>query len=118
MMALGRAIFWLVLGLAALPAVAFIAFLIEASYRPNYDENSPEYGRYSEVFARIREQLDRRNPTNEDTIDFAALNDGQWMTACLFGGYTHPLDEMHSRGALIDNTDRARLTEARSSDFA
>lgn len=114
MMTLGRVVFWLGLGLAALPTAAFIALLVEASYKPNYDVNSPDYGRYSEVFARLREQLDQRDPTDEDILDFAALNGGQWTTACLFGGYTHPLDEMLSREAVIDNTDRVRLTEARS----
>ena len=116
MMTLGRVTFWVFVGLVALPVLAAGAFLLEASYRPNYDENN-DYGRYPEVFSYLREQLAHRDPTSQDTVDLSALNGGRWTTGCLFGGYTNPLGELQSRGALIDDRDRNRLSAAKSHGF-
>jgi hypothetical protein len=51
------------------------------------------------------------------SIDFSSLNNGEWKTACLFGGYTRPLDEMRLRGASISENDTARFTEAGTRGF-
>lgn len=57
-MTIGRAVFWVLLGLTALSALAFAALLAGAFHRLTYDANDPDYSSYSGVFARLREQLD------------------------------------------------------------
>src|SRR5262245_35602678 len=91
--------------------------LVELSYRPVNNSSDANYRRYMEVFDRLRPALDYRGTTRDDFIDFADLNDGEWKIACLFGGYTYPLETMQMLGANIDEKDRARLTEAGSRGF-
>ena len=114
---LARVILWLFSGLSALWLLAIVVFSIEAACRPKYDENHPDYRRYSELFNHLADQASRPSLPHEHTIDFSGLSGGQWTTACLFGGYTDPLREIESRGALIDEADRTRLIEARSRGF-
>jgi hypothetical protein len=53
----------------------------------------------------------------QKTITLTELNSGEWKTACLFGGYTDPLEAMRVHGANIDEKDRVRFTEAGSRGF-
>jgi hypothetical protein len=91
--------------------------LVEMSYRPTYDWDDPDYRRYSPVFARLRKELDRRDIADQDVIDLSSLNDGNWKTACVFGGYTDPLEEMRTFGATISGKDEVHLANARSRGF-
>jgi hypothetical protein len=45
-------------------------------------------------------------------IDLAPVNEGAWRTACLFGGYTRPVDRIDALSAVVSQTDRRRLAEA------
>jgi len=109
--------------LLALASVAGLCVLgigvlfYELSYKPTYDRSDTDYRRYEEAFKALWLQLDQRGATEEDSIDFSSLNNGEWKTACLFGGYTRPLDEMRLRGASISENDTARFTEAGTRGF-
>jgi hypothetical protein len=59
-------------------------------------------------------RIDQRRTSTDYSVDLSGLNNGEWKTACLFGGYTNPLDEMRALGANISEKDRARMTEAGS----
>lgn len=105
-------------GLCLLGVVALVVGLVaELSYTPVYDRADPNYHRYLEAFQRVRVPLNERGLTKEDYIDLSQLNDGDWKTACLFGGYTRPLDEMLALGATISEKDQIRLTEAGTRRF-
>ena len=95
------------------PALLFV----ELSWKPAYDQSDPDYQRYSEEFDRLRAQIDSRGTTNDDAIDLSRLNNGEWKTACLLGGYSNPLRTMQELGAKIGEKDRMRLTEAGSRAF-
>jgi hypothetical protein len=113
-MVLRRLVLLLVGSISALCVLGAIALLVELSYRPTYDQSASNYHYYLEAFNRLRVHLDQRGTTKEDSFDFSQLNNGEWKTACLFGGYTRPLDEMRALGATINEKDRVRLTEAGS----
>src|SRR5947207_3013232 len=92
---------FLVLFVGSVVALCFlvaVAVRVELSYRPAYDQSDPNYHRYLEVLERLRVALDDRGTTNEDFVDLSQLNNGEWKTACLFGGYTNPLDKMQALG--------------------
>ena len=93
-------------GIATLLAVLF--------HRPSYDVTHPNYNYFVEVFERLREPIAFRGMTNEDAVDFSQLNGGEWKVACLFGGYTDPLETMRAIGANIHEKDQVRWTKARS----
>lgn len=80
--------------------------------RPAYDRSDPDYQRYSAAFADLSKALRRRIATKDDYIDLSNLNNGQWETACLFGGYTKPLETMTALNAKIDENDRVRWSKA------
>jgi hypothetical protein len=93
-------------------ALGIALLLVELSWTPAYDHSDPNYHRYAEAFDRLRVQLDRRGATNKDFIDLSQLNNGDWKTACLFGGYMYPLGDMQALGAKISAKDRWRLSQA------
>jgi hypothetical protein len=110
----------ILLSLASLGAVCMLGvalLLYQLSHKPAYDQGDPDYRRYEEAFDGLRVKLDRRGTTEEDYVDLSMLNNGEWTTACLFGGYTMPLDEMRALGANISDKDLARITEAGSRGF-
>ena len=53
----------------------------------------------------------------EDAIDLSRLNNGAWKMACIFAGYTNPLEDMRALGANIDQKDELRLTAATTRGF-
>lgn len=116
-MSLGELVRPIIKTIAALSVLGALMLLVKSSYRPIYDQSDPNYGRYLEVFNRLRPDLDYRGATKDDFIDLSDLNNGEWKTACLFGGYTSPLDTMRTLGANVAEKDRARLTEAGSRGF-
>lgn len=95
-----------VLALSAIPVV-LIALLVFAP-RPAYDRAHPDYVVFAERFAEARRELEHRP---EAVIDLASLNQGSWRTACLFGGYTRPVEHMIALGAVVTQADRNRLAE-------
>jgi hypothetical protein len=110
----------ILLSLASLGAVCMLGVtlpLYELSHKPAYDQGDPDYRGYEEAFDGLRVKLDRRGTTEEDYVDLSMLNNGEWTTARLFGGYTMPLDEMRALGANISDKDLARITEAGSRGF-
>src|SRR5262245_41231329 len=80
----------------ALGLVGLALLVLELAYQPGYDQSHPDYDRYVEVFARLRPKLAARGPTKEDHVDFAPLHNGDWKMACLFGGYTTPVEAMQA----------------------
>src|SRR4029450_2815043 len=116
-MILRRLVFLLVGSIVALGALGAVALLAELSYKPTYDQSDPNYHRYLERFNRLRVQLDQRGTTKEDYVDLSQLNNGEWKTVCLFGGYTMPLDKMRALGGSINEKDQLRMTEAGSRGF-
>lgn len=116
-MVLRRLVLLLVVGAAALFAIGAAALLRELLYKPTYDQSHPNYRHFAEVFDSLRPELDYRGTTEDDYIDLSELNSGEWKTACLFGGYTDPLEAMRALGANIDEKDHVRFTEAGSRRF-
>jgi hypothetical protein len=116
-MTLRRLVFLLIGSVATLCLLGAVAVVVELSYRPTYDRSDPTYRRYLEAFERLRVPLDQRGAKKEDSVDLSELNNGEWTTACLFGGYTMPLDEMRALGANISGRDRVRMTQAGSRGF-
>ena len=116
-MVLRRLILLFVASTAALFAIGVVALLRELLYKPAYDQFQPNYRQFTEIFDSLRPVLDYRGTTKDDYIDLSELNSGEWKTACLFGGYTDPLEAMRVHGANIDEKDRVRFTEAGSRGF-
>ena len=116
-MTVRRVVFVTVVIIAALPMLAIVVLLVELSYQPAYDRSDSNYQRYSEAFDRLRVQLDRYGTTKDDVIDLSQLNNGAWKVACVFSGYTNPLEEMRALDANISEKDQLRLTEAGSRGF-
>ena len=104
-------------GIAAVCVLGALLLLVEFFYQPAYDQTDPNYRRYLKVFDSLRPKLDYRGTTKDDYIDLTELNNGEWKTACLFGGYTFPLEAMQALGANVNEKDRVRLTEAGSRAF-
>jgi hypothetical protein len=93
-----RAILLCLASIAAVCMVGVVDLLYELPYTPTYDQADPDYRRYRDAFDSLQLNLDRRGITEEDYVDLAMLNNGEWTTACLFGGYTMPLDGMRALG--------------------
>ena len=107
-----RLVFLSLTGIAAVFSVGVALLLYELSYKPTYDREDPDYRRYAEAFEVLRVKLDQHGLTEADDLDLATLYNGAWTTACLFGGYTMPLDDMRRLGANISERDRVRITDA------
>jgi hypothetical protein len=116
-MTLRRSMFILGASFVALAILGVAALLVELSYRPSYDQAHPDYGRYAETFRRLSVPISTRGITGDDAIDLSELNGGEWQVACVFGGYTNPLETMRAFGANIDEKNQLRLTEAGSRGF-
>jgi hypothetical protein len=116
-MSLRRVLLGIVIVIAALPMLGLAALLIELSYRPAYDRSHPDYQHYADLFDRLSTKIARNGITNEDAVDLSQLNAGAWKMACLFGGYTDPLQDMYALGANISPKDQIRLTESGSRGF-
>ncbi len=102
---------FVVLAVVGITALILVAIFDE----PDYDVAHPNYSYFAEMFERLSKSS--RRMTNEAAIDFSQLNGGEWKVACLFGGYTDPLETMRVTGANINENDRVRWTEARSRGF-
>lgn len=91
-------------------------------YSANFCTNRPTIN-FNQIIVSLRRYLiacpvlDYHGTTKDDYIDLSELNSGEWTTACLFGGYTDPLEAMRVHGANIDEKDRVRFTEAGSRGF-
>jgi hypothetical protein len=114
---LRRAIFIFGASFVALAILGVAVLLVALSYRPSYDQAHPEYGRYAEAFHRLSVQFSARGITSDDAVDLSELNRGEWKVACVFGGYTSPLETMRACNANIDEKDQLRLSEAGSRGF-
>lgn len=77
--------------------------------KPNYDTDDPDYGYFANLFKAAQ--------TKEQVADMSRLNGGDWKTACIFGGYENPVDDMEKLGATIAEADRERMKEARDTGF-
>lgn len=97
--------FFVVLGCIGLASVSFVAII--ANSEPAFDQSHPDYTSFAAVFA----QADRALNAGQSyvIIDLAPLNGGAWKTACLFAGYTHPIEHMEQLGARVDQADRDRF---------
>lgn len=104
-----RAFFLVVLGCIGLGSISFVVTIAKSA--PSFDRFHPDYATFAAVF----DQADRAFNAGQSyvIIDLAPLNRGAWKTACLFAGYTHPIEEMERLGARVDQADRDRLGKAR-----
>jgi hypothetical protein len=116
-MGLRRFVVALSAGITALAMLVVASLFAALFHEPAYDQSHPDYHRYAEAFNRLSVPISQRGITNEDAIDLFELNGGEWKTACIFGGYTNPLDKMRTLGADISPKDQSRLTEAGSRGF-
>ena len=108
-----RGLLFLVIGLFV---AAVSSCVLIASYRPAYDRQHPEYERYARAFAAARQKYESAGEV-DDRLDLSSLNGGDWKVACVFGGYTRPLEHMQRLGASVSDMDRLRLTEAGTRGF-
>ena len=106
-----RAVLIVIFGCASAAAAALVTLLalLVFSPRPNFDHAHPDYAYFAKQFEEVR----RAFAAGEDppVIDLAPLNGGAWRTACLFGGYTRPIEKMDALGAEVGEADRKRLGE-------
>jgi hypothetical protein len=111
-----RGMFILGASFIAIILVAVAWLLAELFYRPSYDRAHPDHDRYAGMFHRLEMTRSQRRITSEDpidpSIDLSELNGGHWKVACVFGGYTTPVETMRGLGAHIDENDLRRFTEA------
>lgn len=93
-----------------LAAVVAMAALVVFEPRPVFDRAHPDYAAFARHFA----QAQRSFAAGEEwvVIDLAPLNGGAWRTACLFGGYTRPVEQLIALGAVVSDADRQRLGAA------
>ncbi|MEI2296544.1 hypothetical protein [Ensifer sp. MJa1] len=80
-----------------------------AACGPTYDTDDPDYAYFAGLFDAARKA--------EQVADMERLNGGDWKTACIFGGYVHPIEEMEKLGATVAETDRQRMQDAKDSGF-
>jgi hypothetical protein len=107
-MAVPRVVFFVVLG-CIVAAAAGVAALIAFAPGPAFDRVHPDYAPFAERFAQVR----RAFAAGEDwaVVDLAPVHGGAWRTACLFGGYTQPVERMEALGGVVSQADRRRLAE-------
>lgn len=94
------------IGATILAIVASVMF----EPRPVFDRDHPDYGPFASQFARAEKAFS----AGEDwaVIDLAPVNGGAWRSACLFGGFTRPVERLLSLGATVSASDRQRLSSA------
>jgi hypothetical protein len=107
---------WTIIALATLVGFAIAFILYEISWMPNYDDADPRYQTLVGRLAEIHQSLTIGDRTEHD-IDLSKLNDGKWTTACVFGGYNNPLEEIEARRANITAEDRKQLLELGRAGF-
>ena len=93
---------WSVFGLSLVALIG--AVIWDLSWRPQYDTSHADYGWIDEQLAVHREGELLR-------LDLSKLNGGDWSTACLLGGYSHPVATMKKKGAKVSSSDQARFQE-------
>jgi hypothetical protein len=89
-------------------AVVIIMVGLVAVNVRGYDVDHPDHAHFAERFLKARRALG--GGETRVVIDLVPVNGGSWRTACLFGGYTSPIDRMEALGATISPWDRVRLT--------
>ncbi|MGE6783495.1 hypothetical protein ACQKGL_13335 [Ensifer adhaerens] len=97
------------LRLSALASLGFCALALSAC-GPAYDTDDPDYAYFAELFDAAQEKAAL-------VADMERLNGGDWKTACIFGGYVHPIEEMEKLGATVAEVDRQRMQDAKDSGF-
>jgi hypothetical protein len=119
-MSLGRRIGLVVLvalaGAIGLFAILAALLWYETSYNPRYDRDSRFYNEYAFILSEAERAI--RNGSREPvTIDLLKINDGNWKTACLIGGYKDPIAIMRQMGASIQPKDEERMSDAGKRGF-
>lgn len=114
MLFLARAVaITLVIGsLLVLTAVALVvAYDVLLHSGAAYDPNHPQRAVFERQLEAARETF-RTDASEWAVIDLAPLNGGVWRTACLFGRYTTPIQDLEVLGATISYLDRVRFKSA------
>ncbi|MBB6467226.1 hypothetical protein HNQ96_003105 [Aminobacter lissarensis] len=96
--------------------LAFAALIYATTWNPPYDDSNPKYRFLTQQIEEIAERWSNGD-YGRNIIDLTLLNDGNWTTACVYGGYNNPLSEMIARGATVSSANRARLSELGDMDF-
>lgn len=78
--------------------------------KPDFDRAHPDYAQFVARFAAAQRALEAGE--RWAVIDLAPVNGGAWRTACLFGGYTSPVQRMEALGAVVNEADRRRLEKS------
>jgi hypothetical protein len=88
--------------IARILVVCFVAvvlltgwFFLVATERLEYDMDHPAYGF-------LESQLAIANGSEDRAIDFTGLNVGDWVLACLAGGYNDPISVIENAAAQFD----------------
>lgn len=84
--------------------------------QPNFDDHDPQYAAYVQTFEKAR-LVDSRGVSTPTPLDLDGLNRGDWVKACLFGGYTNPSEKMIAFGATLNPLDVTRWADARRQGF-
>jgi hypothetical protein len=82
--------------LIGVPVVLLFLWYFKPVFWPAYNTNHPDYNWLSKSLG-------------EREIDLARLNEGDWQTACVFGGYNDPVVEMRRLGISVRAGDVIRL---------
>ena len=106
-----KALKWFLVGAfttaAILLALIFYEFFL---WSPLYDDDDPRHAPLVRQLSEIGKALRQGNPTSA-TLDLTSLNNGDWVTACVFGGYNDPLNAMEKKGAEFSSGDKRRLLQ-------
>jgi hypothetical protein len=107
---------WTMIALATLFGFAIAIIVYEMFWMPSYDDTDPRYQTLVSRLEEIRQSLRTVERTEHD-VDLSSLNNGNWTTACIFGGYNYPLKEMVALGANVNAQDEERLLELSQRGF-
>lgn len=101
---------WLLV-LLSIAAACIVALVIrELFWKPRYDEGDPRYAAIAQQLSQTHQAF-AAGDYSRNELDLTSLNGGKWITACVFGGYTYPLNEMTNLGAKVSSEDEGRLRE-------
>lgn len=81
--------------------------------KPKFDGDDPRAVALVRQISDANEAFSRAG-TTPIVLDLGSLNNGNWTTACVYGGYNNPRQEMIDLGGKVSAADEARLADART----
>lgn len=80
--------------------LVFVAAVLQFDASPMPGEDNPQYVQFQSELERYRMISKGRGLRHGDDLDVANLNEGNWRTACLVGGYKDYVRVLNTREAV------------------